>query len=240
MGSSPDSFSHSKLLPAVHYLTHASWERGLTLKESYEHQFAPICGPQALGPLLEAFSILQRLTTQMHRNTDCVSFISPSVITEWWKVPSRPELTGIKKDLVRFEKLRRTYARAEILLSEAAQLSRPAGRPVVHALARQAEFADHWLAGRIVMRRASQWAATAADAHKQGNVSQYAEATDAVEAHLHEARALFTRATETWADCVEDRCDLGVLAALNHYVLDTMTAIYKLAKLKSISWTLAQ
>lgn len=231
-------FSHSKLLPAVHFLAHASWERGLSLKKSYEHQFAPICGPRALGPLLEAFTILQRLTTQMHQNTDCVSFISSSIIAGWWKVPTRSELTGIRKDLVRFEKLRRTFAKAALLLSEAARLSRPPGRPVVHALARQAEFADHWMAGRIAMRRASEWAATAADAEKQRNVPQYAEATDAVESNLHEAHDLFTRATESWADCVEDRCDLGVLAALNHYALDTMTAIHKLAKLKAISWTI--
>ena len=78
-----------------------------------------------------------------------------AVIAGWWKVPTRSELTGIRKDLVRFEKLRRTFAKAALLLSEAARLSRPPGRPVVHALARQAEFADHWMAGRIAMRRSS-------------------------------------------------------------------------------------
>ena len=233
-------FAHSKLLPAVHYLAHASWERKLTLRQSYQHQFEPICGRRALDPLLKAFGILERLTTQMHNGMECISFISPTVITAWWKEPNGSQVIGNTGELKRFEQIRRTYARAAKLLAEAADRSEPSGRQVVEALAHHAEFAALWMAGRIAMGQARQCLAEAAEADRRHDIPGYADANDAAEARLSESREAFTDAAHAWAACVEDRCDLGVLAALNLYVLDAVDSIYKLAKLRTISWSRRQ
>jgi len=229
-------FAHSKLLPAVHYLTHASWSRQMTMKQSYEHQFSPICGKRAMEPLLKAFGILERLTTDMHEKVDAVGFIHPTVITGYWKESGGLVSISDTGNIDRYEQIRKVYAKAAKLLTQAAKQSKPAGRPVVYALARHADFAVDWMSVRITMEQAQQLLAQAAEADKNEDVPGFADANDASEMKLREACELLNKATQAWADSVEDRCDLGVLAALNQYGLEALRSIHILAELRTIGW----
>jgi hypothetical protein len=233
-------FMHSKLLPALHYLTHASWERRLKLGQSHQHLFAAMCGPRAWGPLARAIRILEKQTTRMHERFEQVSFLSPKVITAWWALPgtgTTPVLDKTEK-FARYAEIRHAYARAAALLAEAARKSLPSGREVVVALQRQADFAVDWMGARIAMGRANHLYLAAFAAQKRKEVEAFAAAIDECEERLRETRDLVRRATQAWADCVEDRCDLGVLAALNLYAVKPIEAIHSMAELDRISWSI--
>lgn len=228
-------FLQSKILLPLNYLFHASWDRNLTLPQSYRHLFTGLCGPHALRPLMRAIGILTRNTDEMYEHQNWVAFMSPQLVASFASITDAKK-TGTErtdaKTYHRYERIRQQYAEVSRLLAVAAGLSRAPGRGVVDAMRCHAEFASFYMAGRTAMCRASDRRIEFVKAEETGNIDRMVETQDSCRTLLGEAKDHFIRATEAWAAGVEDRCDLGVLAGLNHYVVKATESLNHLASLE--------
>ncbi len=218
---------HSNLLPTLNYLSHAAWQRGWTPKKAYEHLFKDLCGPKAMTLIARALRRLETITEDLHSAEFGISFPVPTWITHFWQ--DWPK----KHTPRRFAGIARAFERCADDLQLAIKASKPAGKDHLQSLERHVRHAVHYcnaMAELGLAHRANHEAAVAQQASQFNKLDQ---ALIATADHLDRSEQLMRSACETFAQGVRDRCDLGALAALNHYNFDAISALARLARAKS-------
>lgn len=229
-------FLRSKMLPVMDYLAHAGWDRSITIGQSYEHLFGNLCGERALQPLRKAIGILTKNTEEMHENFDCVSFLMPRLIGKFSPILSKydyPTSPTDPKVYARYQRIGRLYGSAAKWLDDAVRRSRPAGRELLTPMLRQTQFAVQYMRGQIAIRKASDLRLKFEQAERDHDIDAMIVSQDDAIARFREAHDCFVAATQRWAECVEDRVDLAVLACLNHFVVRASEAMVQLVELEN-------
>ena len=221
---------HSNLLPTLHYISHAAWQRGWTTRKAYRHLFGDLCGPRAAADIEKAFAVIERVTEDLHANMICMSFPVPTMMTAVWNHPS-----PLPKNFTprRLAVIARAFGRAADDLQRAARVSRPAGRGYVASLAEHARFAEQYIDAFVQMVRAHGAVERAGKARAANQFEVYDEAIETGACHMEQCVALTRQSCETFAAGIRDRNDLGALAMLNHYGLDMMTSVATLTRNKA-------
>ena len=229
-------FLQSKLVGAISFLAHSAWDRRLTADRSYEHLFEGACGKAAMRPLLKAIAVLSKNTKEMYDHFDCVSFLMPRIVSSMASVfdVGKSWPGGVSDQVVkRHRRIGQLYGQAADLLADAVRLSRPAGREVLEKLQHHARFGHHYMLAMGAKHRACNARARFLAAKEKRAIDAAVTVQDAAAADLAEALDQYRLATRAWADSVEDRVDLSVLACLNHYVCGAMESIQHLASLEN-------
>ena len=227
-------WQHSNLLPTLHYLCHASWQRGWTPRKAYEHLFGDLCGPEAVKHIQKAFRIIEEITEDLHKNVLCVSFPAPTWITGFWKSWPKSHTPD------RLEGVARRYQRACEGLDRAVAASRPAGKEYLRSLERHARHTVFFCQAMAELARAYEAKQEAQQAKKDKIPGGFGRASVRMAKRLERSAALMRQACETFAEGVRDRCDLGALATLNHYELDVVNALKTIATIEASGFSLSE
>ena len=228
-------WQHSNLLPTLHYLSHAAWEKGWTPEKAYSHLYAPICGSRAAPHVLRAFKQLERITKDLHETCFCVSFPIPSWIVNLWHYGAD---THTPK---RLTQLGRSVASVADELAKAIAVSDVAGRDMLLAFERHVQHGAYYLrslASLIAAKDADQAIQALQERlrtdveglYRSSYFDEYDKLSTTRAAMLADAETLMRRACEVFAQGVRDRCDLGALAVLNDYNLDVVVALARKAR----------
>ena len=220
---------HSNLLPTLHYLAHASWERGWQPETAYEHLFSGICGEQAVPHLLDGFRIIEELTEMLYSRVICLSFPVPYWITNLWYAKKWPQDRSPDQML----DIAATYKRASEKLKQAITASKPAGRAYLQSIERHVAHAVHYAKAIATLASAYAHSQAAEDAREASQFDRLDRESEAAAQAAKESAQLMRKACETFAEGVMDRVDLGALAALNTFNLDAVEAIEHLVGLRS-------
>ena len=228
---------HSNLLPTLHYLSHAAWERGWTPESAYQHLFGELCGPEALGRIERALLGIEKCTEDLHRNMLGISFPVPTWITNLWSG------CGDRADALAPQVLTDIasgYEHAADELERAIGASRPAGRSYLRSLERHTRHAVHYLNALVELVAAFHARKDAARAREARLFEPSNASSEAAADHLERCAELMRRACTTFAEGVRDRCDLGALASLNSYSLDIVDALARLARAEASMFSLEE
>ena len=231
-GSGADGFYtrqwlHSNLLPTLHYLAHASWERGWTPAKAYKHFFGDLCGARAMAPIATAFRALENLTEELHASAFHLSFPLPAfmaVLWENWPATHTPE---------RLAEIARALERITNGLEQAVNASKPAGREYLQSLERHCRHAVFFVSALADFSVAHEAKCRADAAQKARDFDQLDHWSATAATHLEQCAGNMRNACEAFAEGVRDRCGLGALATLNSYWLDVADAYATVAKARA-------
>ena len=218
---------HSNLLPTLHYLTHASWERGWTPAKAYKHFFEDLCGPRAMAPIATAFRALENLTESLHAVAFHLSFPLPAfmaVLWENWPATHTPE---------RLSEIARIFERITNGLEQAVKVSKPAGKAYLQSLERHCRHAVFFVNALTDLSAAHEAKSRADAAQKARDFDELDQWSATAAAHLEQCACNMRNACEAFAEGVCDRCGLGALATLNNYWLDVANAYATVAKIRA-------
>ena len=229
-------WNYTKVMPALHYLSHVAWDAELSPDGAVEHFFAPLCGEKALPTLMEAIRVLQETTTKLHTEIICPAFLSPHLISGRWEGEDAAYF-GSNAGREQNEALLASFEEAARRLAHAAQNALPTGRSLLTTMQRQSAFACAWLRGLLALSQAVDLKKQSVAADGRADIDAFDRHLGATNEQLTAACRHIREATECWVETVEDRADLGVLAALNEYGVKSVEAIRHLVNIDATSWS---
>jgi len=189
--------------PCVSYLDRAAWDRDVTPESAYAEHVRCLCGPDAVGPMLEAFGLIEEATHLLEEHELGFTFAVHGMMMKHWT-------PGSLSDELRT--VRELYRRAEDRVRTAHDETLRYGPEL--------SYTGYWINrlafGRLYIDAVEQ-VREAATAESEGNPSKAAELAATALTRTREALGAFALA-------VQDRSDLGTLAVLNEYVYRPLEA----------------
>lgn len=223
----------NKVMPAVDFVSHAAWEADLTPDQAYRRLIEGVCGHRAVGPLLDAFHLAERLTEHNDAHGVGHSFLVPRMISCFWEEHDRHRISD---ELLASRPM---YRQLIEQLEAARAVSVPQGQAFIDQFIGQARFADHWITAKQKLILAAQAHAGAEQARTTGEINRMDQQLQASLALLDEAIEASKTALTAWAEAVRDRADLGALAALNHFGHRYLISIRHILYLRTNCWSVS-
>ncbi len=224
---------HSNLLPTLHYLSHAAWERGWRPDMAYAHLFSGICGEQAVLHIQQGFRIIEELTERLHSRVVCISFPVPHWITNLWYAQRWPEDRTPQQML----SIADTYERAAEHLRKAIDACKPVGNEYLRSIERHVTHAVFYARAIAELGQAYEHNRKAEDARATNQFDRLDRESEAATCAAKESAQLMRNACEAFAEGVLDRVDLGALAALNNFNLEIVETIACILGMRSSAFS---
>lgn len=193
-GFSTRYWTISDLDPTIHLLARVSWDSSLTPQGAYSDQITHVCSPKVVGPVLNAFFIIEKITTGLDQHGMGLGFLIPQMMTHHYDVGSISE--EICDD-------RRLYMQALRMIEKASAVSSPAGQIYLIHFLNRVKFAVHYL-------YAVEYFAATGRSVREGLLPEAA-------LHSEQAYDSIREALQAYADVADDHGDLGAIAAPNKY-----------------------
>jgi hypothetical protein len=190
------------------YLSRAAWDTATTPEAIFEDQVRSVCGPAALGPMLEAFRHIEAVTTAMEDHGMGLTFPTPGMTIRFW------DPLPMDKPLLED---RDTYAKALAALRRVEQPTREEGKAYVGYWIGRVEFAIGYLDALTAIRKAATLQKAANDLKPKGDREALRRALAATAAEAENARTTMYKAIDRFAAVARDRADLGAIATLAEY-----------------------
>jgi hypothetical protein len=193
----------------VAYLSKATWDPSATPVAVYEDQIRALCGPAAVGPMLEAFRELERVTSALEDHGMGLTFPVPTMLTQYWTPGDlSPELRADRE----------AYRRILSTVRTVSEPPRDEGKACLQYWIGRLEFAVGYFDALEAVKQAATAEQAAAEAKRNGDEQTAARKRAEALQQAQLAQTIAFRAIEAFAQVAKNQADRGAIATLAEYV----------------------